>query len=175
MCDTCWSVGSTINMQQICPESAFSPHPKLWLSSDGGWKLAARARAIKHGQLPAAVMPQSPMTAAWPDRLLHRARPAASSWQTGLLASQEKASLLVLQIPGIIPLTHKCSASCSLSNIAFDYSNFKQLDSICQQTTKLRSLLLVQWENVSLDEMDKRLASYSTRNFLLTSCHIMDT
>lgn len=158
------------------PRVCSQPTPKtLWLSSERGWKWAAKARAINHGRLPAAVIPQSPMTASWPDRLLHRARPAASSWQTGLLAPQEKASLLVSQIPGIIPLTHKYSASCGLSNIAFDYSNIEQLDSICQRTTKLRSLLLVQWENISLDEMDKWLASYSMRNFLLTSHHILRT
>lgn len=96
----------------------------------------------------------------------------------GLLASQEKASLLVYH--GSRELSHwptktPDSTSCSLSNIAFDYSNFKQLDSIFQWRTQLRNLLLVQWENISLDQMDKWLASYSTGNSLLTSCHIPGT
>lgn len=125
VCDTRWFCGQHNQYPTYLPRVCFQSTPRtLWSNSNRNWKWAARARAITQVQLPTSVVLQSPMNASGPDCLLHIARPAANTSQENTTGFPGKSiTISVPQITVIIPLTHKGSTSCYLSNIAFDHSN----------------------------------------------------
>lgn len=173
-CKTRWSVGNTTNLRATNLLSLLSANIQNSLDQQWQTNRLQEPEQISTASSPEVSIPRAlwlspgqnanlPQTDLQP---VHDRRPLGSF--------QQKTSLLAYhglrQVTRIIQLTHKYSISCSLSNIAFDCSNLKQLDSIFQWTTKIRNLLSVQKENVSLDQIEN-----STRRYLLSSCHIPGT